>query len=195
MLDYLVTFGLLAKLPSSSAEFSDTKDKDKIVKVKDGTVEVNNANFTVKWIGAWKEGAKQIVAVEDWYGGKVRLDDETAFENPVSKFYVVPALLPKSQGLSVWASSESDIKLRVRFMLRPRSEEKLTAASDGVCEFLPDSLFNHLLARMVCRQPKEPKLYSDRLIVETRAFRYMVEYHRAENQLLLTVSGISVMAY
>ena len=158
-------------------------------------MEVNNVNFTVKWIGAWKDGAKQIVAVEDWCGGKVRLDDETAFENPVSTFYVVPALLPKSQGLSVWTSSESDIELRVRFMLRPRSEEKLTAASDGVCEFLPDSLFNHLLARMVCRQPKEPKLYSDRLIVETRAFRYMVEYYRAENQLLLTVSGISVMAY
>ena len=101
VLEYLVTFGLLAKLPSSPAQFSDINDKDKTVKIKDGMVELNNADFTVNWIGAWKDGAKKIVAVEDWCGGKVSLDDQTAFENPVSQFYVVPALLPKSQDPSV----------------------------------------------------------------------------------------------
>ena len=33
-------------------------------------------------------------------------------------------------------------------------------------------------------------MFSDRLVVETRSFRYMVEYKRKENRLLLTVPCI-----
>ena len=53
--------------------FANAKDQNKTIEVKNGTVGVSDANFTaVKWIGAFTDGAKKIVAVEDWYGGKVR---------------------------------------------------------------------------------------------------------------------------
>ena len=67
-------------------------------------------------------------------------------------------------------------------MQSPRNEEGLASSTERVCKFLPDLLFNRLLARMVCRQTIVPKLFSDRLVVETRSFRYMVECQRKENR-------------
>ena len=58
------------------------QDKNKIVEVKDGKVKTRNAEFNVNWTGAFTDGLKKIVSVEDEYGGKVLLDDETVFGNP-----------------------------------------------------------------------------------------------------------------
>ena len=59
------------------------QDKDKIVEVKDGKLKVNDADFTVKWTGAFTDGIKKIVSVENKHGGEVLLDDGTVFRNPL----------------------------------------------------------------------------------------------------------------
>ena len=67
----------------TTAAFSNEPHKNAIVEVeKDGKVKAGDVYFTVNWIGACTDGAKKIAAVEDWCGGKVSLDDQTAFENP-----------------------------------------------------------------------------------------------------------------
>ena len=101
--------------------------------------------------------------------------------------WLVPALFEKAPAL-VWMSNEQhDKQLRVRFI--PQSLEWPSDAADTSRDFLPDTLFYHLLARSVTLQPKEPKLFSDRMVVQTRDVRYMVEHRRADQLLVLTVYG------
>ena len=67
------------------AAFSNANDKNKTVVVKDGMIEVDGSSFTVKWIGNFTEGNKTVGSIEDGLGGKVRLNDQTAFKNPAKK--------------------------------------------------------------------------------------------------------------
>ena len=77
---------------------------------------------------------------------------------PISA-WLVPALFPKAQA-SVWTPhAQHDKQLRVRFT--PQSLEWPSDATDTSRDFLPDTLFCHLLARSVTLQPKDPKLFSD----------------------------------
>ena len=66
-----------------SAGFS-SANKGKIVVIKHGAVWINALQFTVKWIGNFTDGTKEITSVVDKLGGLVQLVDGTAFENPES---------------------------------------------------------------------------------------------------------------
>ena len=69
-------------IETSRAAFSNKIDKDKTVVVDDGVVQLHGAGWiAVEWMGAYTDGHKKIVSVDDKLGGKVLLDDETAFEN------------------------------------------------------------------------------------------------------------------
>ena len=72
----------LRLLFESKAAFSSKKHADKNVVVKAGRVKVGEVERTVRWIDAFTDGEKKIAKVEDKLGGKVLLDDGTAFENP-----------------------------------------------------------------------------------------------------------------
>ena len=67
------------------AAFSNANDANKTVIVKDGMIEVDGSIFAVKWIGNFTEGNKTVGSIEDGLGSKVRLDDQTVFENPAKK--------------------------------------------------------------------------------------------------------------
>ena len=66
-----------------SAGFS-SANKGKIIVVKHGAVWINALQFTVKWIGNFTDGTKEITSVVEKLGGVVQLVDGTAFENPES---------------------------------------------------------------------------------------------------------------
>ena len=62
--------------------FSDSSHTDKSIVVEHGKVEVDGVSLTVKWFGSFADGPKKITSVDNRHGGKVLLDDQTAFENP-----------------------------------------------------------------------------------------------------------------
>ena len=70
--------------------FSNAKDVGKLVLVEGGRIR-SSADIrpwiAVKWIGRFTDGSKRIISVENSLGGKVTLDGNATFLNPLSSEY------------------------------------------------------------------------------------------------------------
>ena len=64
------------------AALSSQRDLQAEVQVRGGKVQLGAVTITVKWIGAFTDGHKKILSIENEIGGKVVLDDDSEFENP-----------------------------------------------------------------------------------------------------------------
>eukprot|EP01045_Picozoa_sp_COSAG04_P018856 COSAG04_NODE_1779_length_5595_cov_1.888464_4_plen_1114_part_00 len=105
--------------------------------------------------------------------------------------FLVPTLLPSPPADvgTIWTRADTDASLRVSF----------TSSSDGTEDdawaagrrFLPDTLFFRLVASLV-QDVKDASdafkdLYNDRVVIRTRDERYLLQHHRDQHELQLTV--------
>jgi hypothetical protein len=116
---------------------------------------------------------------------------EVATQEPVC--WLVPTLLPHldESAPAPWRVQRDDNHLCVRFM-HMDGEWEIPWRDSSRGGFLPDTLFFRLVARLVNRARTVSDafrdMYSDRIIVRGEQ-QYLLQYHRAEHLLRLTVGG------
>ena len=94
---------------------------------------------------------------------------------------LVPSLFPS--GSPVWHKHALDAVLRVRSLSKEYDDDKWLRGRDR--DFLPDTLFFHVLSRLLSRPAED--MFIDSVVVRSKDGRYMLQHKRQDQLLILTV--------